>query len=197
MSTIVTDARGAIHHAPGKDDVLELPAHGVLIGLHRRRGGPKHHQGAGALSAHDRNVAAVVARALLLLVRRVVLLVDHDQTELRDRREDRRPRPHHDVHLAAANALPLIVTFAVRQPAMLDRDAIAKGFPKRGGDCWRQGNFRHEHNRAATGRALKGRQPQVKFRFSAAGDAVKQGGAKRAGAGEPGKALERRLLIGR
>ena len=57
--------------------------------------------------AHDRDVAAVIARRLVLFVRAVVLLVDDDQADVLERREDRRPRADDDVDLAAPDAVPL------------------------------------------------------------------------------------------
>jgi hypothetical protein len=79
-----------------------------------------------ACRAHDRDVAPVIARALLLLVRAVVLLVHDDQAEVRRRREHRRPRADDDVDVAAADAVPLVVPLAVRQAAVLDGHALAE-----------------------------------------------------------------------
>ena len=52
----------------------------------------------GALLGHP---AGVVARVALLLVRPVVLLVDHDQAQVGERREHGRPRPDAHARLAA------------------------------------------------------------------------------------------------
>ena len=53
------------------------------------------------LAAVDRQVARRVARAFLLLVARVVLLVDHDQPQARQRGEHRHARAQHDARRAA------------------------------------------------------------------------------------------------
>ena len=104
-----------------QDDALEPARHRVVVGLHRRRRRAEHDQRAGALRAHDRHVAAVVARALFLLVRAVVLLVDDDQAEPVERREDRRTGADDDLDVAAPDPLPLIVALAVGEAAVLDR----------------------------------------------------------------------------
>src|SRR5262249_61157908 len=98
----------------------------VGVGPLRRARRAENDQRAGALRAHDRDVAGVVARALLLLVRAVVLLVDDDQPEALDRREHGRARADHHVDLAAADSLPLIVSLAVAESAVLDGDALGE-----------------------------------------------------------------------
>ena len=81
MSTTVTAASGRSSIAARQDDALVPAGHRVLVGLHRRRRRAEHDERARVLRADDRDVAAVVARALVLLVRGVVLLVDDDQAE--------------------------------------------------------------------------------------------------------------------
>ena len=125
----VDDAHGgqrAIEHAPLEREQRVASALRVVKALERRRRRAEDDERAGLAAANDRDVAAVIARALLLLVRAVVLLVDDDQPERPQRREDRRARADDDVDVAAADALPLVVTLAVGQPAVLDRDAVAE-----------------------------------------------------------------------
>src|SRR5437763_915176 len=97
-----------------------------MVALHRRRRGPEHDERIRALSADDRDVAAVVAGTLVLLVRRVVLLVYDDEADGLERREHGRARANDDVDAAAADAVPLVVALAVGESAVLDGHAIAE-----------------------------------------------------------------------
>ena len=80
-----------------------------------------------------------------------MFLVYDDQARILQRREDRRARADHHVDLAAADAMPLIVALAVRQPAVLDRDGGAKPRAEERRHLRRQRNLRHEHQHAAAG----------------------------------------------
>ena len=84
-----------------------FPATRVLIALHRRRRGAEHDERALPARAQDRDVPAVIARRLLLLVRAVVLLVDDHQASRSMRREDGRPRarPRHRPRRGGCDAI--------------------------------------------------------------------------------------------
>ena len=110
-----------------------------------------------------------------------MLLVDDDQADPFERREHRRARADDDIDVAAADALPLIVTLAIREPAMLDRHALAERLPEHRGDHRRQRDLRHEHEHAAARLAHGRRQPQVKLGLPAPCHAVEQRRAERAG----------------
>jgi hypothetical protein len=56
----------------------------------------------------------------------VVLLVDHDQAEVGDRREDGAAGTDDQIDVAPPDALPLIVALAVAEAAVLDRDPRAE-----------------------------------------------------------------------
>ena len=77
-------------------------------------------------SPHDRHIPAVVPGRLVLLVRPVLLLVDDDEPELLERREHGGARADDDVHVTAADEMPLIVPFAFGEATVLNRDAIAE-----------------------------------------------------------------------
>ena len=187
-----------VEHAPLEHDALVLPGHRVVITLHRRRRRTEDDQRAGALAANDRDVAPVVARTLVLLVRTVVLLVDDDQADAIERREHRRPRADDDVHVAAADALPLIVTLAVGESAVLDRDAVAKGVAEERGDRRRQRDFRDERSASRRPRGADARQrAQIDLGLAAARDAVQQRDAKLLAVGDRPQPLERRCLLAR
>jgi hypothetical protein len=53
-----------------------------------------------------------------------VLLVDHDQPEPLDRREDRRARPDRDPRLARAQPPPLVVALALAERGVQQRDRV-------------------------------------------------------------------------
>ena len=67
-----------------------------------------------------------------------MLLVHHDQAQRGHRREHGRARADDDVDVAATDAMPLIVTFAIAEAAVLDGDAIAEGTAEDGGHRRRQ-----------------------------------------------------------
>ena len=93
-----------------------------------------------------------------------MLLVHDDQPERLERREDRRARADDDVDVAAPDALPLIVALAVREPAVLNRDAVAERAAERGRDCGRQRDLRHQQQHAAA--AARGRCRRAAGRIS-------------------------------
>src|SRR3546814_17166237 len=64
----------------------------VVQALQRGRRAAENDLGLDVLRADDRQIARRIAKAILLLVRRIVLLVDHDQAELGAWHEARRTR---------------------------------------------------------------------------------------------------------
>src|SRR5439155_19151531 len=123
----------SIEDAPLQHHALVLAGHRIVVRLPRRRRRSEDDERAGALRADNGDVAAVVARDLFLLVRAVVLLVDDDEADALERREDRGSRADDDVHVAAADALPLVVSLAVGEAAVLDGDAVAEGLAEERG----------------------------------------------------------------
>ena len=103
-----------------------------------------------------------------------MLLVHDDQADVRQRREDRATRADDDVHVAAADAVPLVVALAVGESAVLDGDALAEcGAEDRGGRR-RQGDLGDHQQHAAPGLADLARQPKIDLRLATARDAVQQ-----------------------
>ena len=94
------------------------------LGSRRRRAGDQRR--AAFLGAAAGDGAGVVAGVALLLVGGIVLLVDHDQAEVADRREDGGAGADADARLAAAQAPPLVVALAGRERRVQDREAIAE-----------------------------------------------------------------------
>ncbi len=72
----------------------------MVPALQRRRGRAEHDRHAALACPPHRDIARRVAHAFLLLVGRVVLLIDQDQPQTRQRREHRQPRAEHNVGMA-------------------------------------------------------------------------------------------------
>ena len=105
--------------------------------LGTRCGAARHEHGAGLLPPALGNAPRVVARITLLLVRRVVLLVDHDQAEVGERREDGGARAHADARLAAAQPEPFIVALALSEAGVEDRHRVPEALLEAGGGLGR------------------------------------------------------------
>ena len=116
----------------------------------------------------------MVAEALLVLVRAVVLLVDHDQAEVLDRREQRRARADRDRRGAAAQPLPLLEPLARAQAAVQHRERVAEAAAQPREDLVRERDLGHEHERPPARVERGGDRAQVDLGLAAAGDAVEQ-----------------------
>ena len=112
----------------------------------RRRAKDQRH--AFADRALLRDGAGVVTWRRALLKARVMLLVDHDDAEVRRRGENRASGADNDLHFACADALPVTVTVDVGQVAVKDRDLIEPGAETLD-RLRREANFGHEDDRLA------------------------------------------------
>jgi hypothetical protein len=169
-SGTATDAR------PGQALVATLRQH-PLPGLQRGRGRPQQHRHALQVAAVDGQVARRVARAFLLLERGVVLLVDDDQAQARQRRKDRQPRAQHQVGLAQVGQQPVAQPLRRGQAAVqADQHAARKALGKARFELRREVDLRHQHQHLLPGgqRILGG--VQIDLGLAAAGDAVQQPG---------------------
>ena len=154
-----------------------------MLALERRGGAAEHAHTAGAVGAPDGHVARVVAHALLLLEARVVLLVDDDEPESPDRREERAAGADGDVDLAGAESTPHRVALARRERRVQDRDVVAEARAEARDELGRERDLGHEDDGAAPLLARGGDGPQVDLGLSAARHAVQGGtwpGAPRA-----------------
>ena len=131
-------------------DELVPPALRVLIALEGGRGGAEKRHRLRMSCPHHGDVSSVIARTLLLFVRAVVFLVDDDEAEALDRRENCGARADDDVDVAATDALPLVVTLAIREAAMLNCHALAERAPEAAGNRRRERDFGNEHEHAAS-----------------------------------------------
>ena len=113
-----------------------------------------------------------------------MLFVDNHQAEAIERREDCRSRPDDDVDLSPADAVPLIVTLAVRKRAVLNRDAAAEGAAEKSRDGRCQRDLRHQQQHLAPCATHAIGQPQINLRLAASRHAVKEGDLKFSRVGE-------------
>ena len=116
----------------------------------------------------------MVARCILRLVGAFLLLIQHDQADILQRRKHRASRTEHDMRFAAANTLPLIVAFRITQPTVQQRHLIAEIGGETRHHLRRQRDFRHQdHDRLPRLEQLL-RQTDIHQRFTAAGHTVQQ-----------------------
>ena len=87
-------------------NALVAAAPRVDLRFHRRRRRGQHHRDFRDVAAHHRHVAGVIMRAVLLLVGRVMLFIDHDQAEIGVRQKQRRARADHHRHFVRRHRGP-------------------------------------------------------------------------------------------
>ena len=117
--------------ALGQREPLIAAAPGIDFGLQRGRRRDQQHRNARDVAAHHRHVAGVVAHAVLLLVGRIVLLIDHDEAEIGVGQKQRRARADHDRQLRrrprrARCARACAATVANAIPPVVRRSGAAK-----------------------------------------------------------------------
>ncbi len=122
---------------------------GVVAGFQTGRGGAQHYYGARMVRAHDRHVAAVIARRFLLLIALVVLFVDDDQSEIADRREDAGAGRDDHCGFAGADAAPFLGAFGVVERGVQNRDAFAEALIELACYGGGEADFGDQHQRAA------------------------------------------------
>ncbi len=167
----------------------------VIIGLDRRRGGREDQQCPVVRAPVFRDVPRVVAGGGLRFVGALLLLVHHDEADVAQRGENRRPRAHHDGGVAVADPLPLVHALGQGQPAVEDRHAGAEPPPEQRHGLRRERDFRHHHDHAAPVRADPVDHPHEDRRLPAARHPVQQRDPAFAGAVLPVKAVERGPLL--
>ncbi len=174
--------------AAGQLDALVLPGAGVLEGLERRRGRAEHADRSLLAGPHHRQVAGVVARAVVLLEGRVVLLVDHHDAQVLHRGEDGAADPHADAGLSPPQPQPLAVPLPVGEAAVEERHLVAEAGAKAPGQLGGERDLGHEDQRSPPGGAGQRDGLEVDLGLARAGDPVEQEGAE--GPGRAGDAGE-------
>ncbi len=101
-------------------------------------------------------------------------LVEDDEAEPRERREDRRARAHDRVHVSAARALPFGGPLAVGQAAVEERDPVAEARHEPAHERRRERDLGHEEDPAPA--CLPGglQRGEVHLGLAAPGDAVEK-----------------------
>ena len=162
--------------AIGKQQPLVSADLRVVPGLERRRRAAEHDDGARALRAHHRDVARVIPQPLLLLVAPVVLLVDDENPEVPERREDGAACADRDPRLATAKPPPLVVALPVGQSRMQHGNAIPEARAKASGELRRERDLRHQNQRGAPLFERGPDRAQIDLGLAAAGHALQQEG---------------------
>ena len=103
-----------------------------------------------------------------------MLLVDDDDPDIGERRQDREPRPDDDVDVAAADAPPLVGALAVAEPRMDDRHPGVEVGAEPVDERERQRDLGDQDERAATGAERRRDRLHVDRRLAAAGHAVEE-----------------------
>ena len=139
-----------------------------------RRGAAQDDRRPGQLGQPDRAVAGLQSGRPIALVGPFVLLVDDDQAQLREWRQDRQPRPDQDVDRAGPNPPPLVGPFAFAEARMEEPDPGIEIGPQAVHDRQGQGDLGNEQqDRPAK---LEGGRDRldVDGRLAAAGHAVEE-----------------------
>ena len=140
-----------------------------------RRGRAQQHRHGTALRPDHRHVARRIAKAAFLLFeRRVVLFIDHDDAQRRQRHEHRRAGADDDARPAAGRAAPSLQPLAVGQARVQGDQRHGKAFAKTRQQLRRQADLRAQHQRAAALCQHGVDQPQIHLGLAAAGHAIQQ-----------------------
>ena len=124
-----------------------------------------------------------------------MLLVDHDQPEPVNRREDRRARPDDDPRLAARDPHALVAPFRIGEPGVEDRDAVAEPRAHPADRLRRQRDLRHEQDRPEPPLEHCSAGLEVDLGLPGSGRPVEQEGTARAGVDRGDDAVGRHSLL--
>ena len=128
-------------------DALDLSVGGPVPALGVRGGGAEDDGRAGQLAQALGDRARVVARrGVVLLVGPLVRLVDHDQAEVRLRREDGGARADDDVERTGGDLRPLVVRLPEREPRVQHTDATREALGEATHGLRRERNLGHQHD---------------------------------------------------
>ena len=147
---------------------------GVDLGLDRRRRRHQHDRDIGSPRSHHGHVARVIARAVLLLVSGIVLLIDHDQPEIGIGQKQCRACADDHAQLAGRHRIPSARAQTLRQLRVpLGRphaEALGKAVEELGG----QGDLGDENQRLFSTADDLGDGLEIDLGLTRAGDAIEQ-----------------------
>ena len=149
---------------------------GIRQALEGGGSGSQHDRDAMAGRARHGQVASRVPEALLLLVGRVMLLVDDDDAEARQRGEHGGARADHDGRRAGAGGPPRGQALGVGHRRVERDDGDGQSAAEACDQLRREGDFRNQHHRASAGVEYALDQVQVDLGLAAAGHAIEQPG---------------------
>ena len=125
------------------------PLRDVLQGLERRCRRAQDDRDLGALRAPDGEIARRIAKPFMLLIGGVVLLVDHDEPEVRQRGEHRRAGADDDSRLPAVRRAPGIAAQAAGSAECMTTTPALKRRAEALDELRRQRDFGHQHQHLA------------------------------------------------
>ena len=101
------------HRARAQQQLGVAPGFGARVGFKRGRGRSQHHRQLFAVGAKHGEIARRITHALLLLERRVVFFIDHDQPQTRQRRQYRQTCAEHNIGLPGMRQQPAMQALAI------------------------------------------------------------------------------------
>ena len=117
----------------------------------------------------------------LLFIGRLVFLIDHDEAEIFQGREDRAARADHDARPTGMDLVPFIMPFALGQMAVQHGDRVLHVGKTAFEPLDRlrgQRNLWNQNDSGASAVERGADRLQINFRFPRAGDAVEQNRAR-------------------
>ena len=126
------------------------------------------------MAAHHRHVAGVIVHAVFLLVGGVMLFIDHDQTEIGVRQEQRRARADDDGDFALGDGFPGARAPARREFGMPLGRTRAETRGKAVEELRGERDLRHQDQALPAGADGVGHRLEINFGLARAGDAVEQ-----------------------
>src|ERR1700693_1229044 len=144
-----------------------------------------------------RYVDSVVPWNGVLLVTALVRLVDDQQAQVLERREDRAARADDDVDLPALRGVPRVESLALRKPRVQHGDALAERALETARGLGGQRNLRNEDDRSPAFRNRSRDRPDVYERLAATGDALQEKFREATALDGGANCLDRNGLFGR
>ena len=158
---------------PQQDPVINSALRGPCR-LHRRRGRPQHQRGPLAAAEKFRHVPGVIPGRILRLIAALLLLVQNNQSQVPQRRENGGAGAQNHLDLPPPDPLPLVIPLRHTQAAVEHGGPVSEIGEELPHHLRRQRDLRHQHHDiSAPGQHLL-HQPQIDLGLSAAGDALKQ-----------------------
>ncbi len=164
----------AIVHALQQAQQTVTPAPRIGVRLARGSRRAEHDRAIRESRERDREIARVIVNSFFAFVRRVVLLVDDDQTEVVQRRENHRARTNHHARLSANRGHPAGPSIGHALRAVRDADERAETRAKGAYDFVGERYFGHHDQHVAAGGQRARGEVQVNLGLAAGGDAPEQ-----------------------